>query len=183
VGLESLSVLGRNGAREVLRYLLENGSGTPSGIAKALGMHIVTVTRYLEALHDIGVLSREKKMGRTREVYVYSVAARRVSIEIDVEEYVYGEARREEEASEFYRRLLEEMVRRAAMAFGDDGVYSSVPVPERPTAEDVRNAVRIFREKYGPTIARSIFLTSVSVAGEGVEDARTLLEGWERWFQ
>ena len=55
-----------------------------SEIARALEIHTTTATKYLEKLHQLGVVQRRTRHGRKRAAYEYQLIESKLSIRIDI---------------------------------------------------------------------------------------------------
>lgn len=72
-------------ARDIFRLLNNYRDISASEAASRLGMHIQTVQDFLEAMADLGILSKKEVFERKRPYYRYTLATQKVSFEIDLQ--------------------------------------------------------------------------------------------------
>ena len=79
-----LFVLGKEHCLDVMINVYKNGWQTASEVAKDLDLHIATAVKYLSELHELGLMNRRKKRGKTREAFEYQLTTSKIKIEFDV---------------------------------------------------------------------------------------------------
>ena len=84
-------------ARDIFRLLNNYRDISASEAASRLGMHIQTVQDFLEAMSDMGILSKQEAFERKRPYFRYTLATQKIVFEIDLlkELEVSGEDRLE----------------------------------------------------------------------------------------
>lgn len=71
-------------ARDIFRLLNNYRDISASEAASRLGMHIQTVQDFLEAMADLGILSKKEAIERKRPYFRYTLATQKISFEIDL---------------------------------------------------------------------------------------------------
>lgn len=105
-----LSVLGAEGALDTLLCVRELEHATASEVAAEMGTHVATAVKRLTALHDIGLLDRRVRRGRTRSAQEYSLLSNSFGLDIDLNELAGAESA--ELGHGVYMLLLRDMARR-----------------------------------------------------------------------
>lgn len=72
-------------AKDIFRLLNNYRDISASEAASRLGMHIQTVQDFLEAMADLGVLSKKETIERKRPYYRYTLITQKIAFEIDLE--------------------------------------------------------------------------------------------------
>jgi predicted transcriptional regulator len=72
-------------AKDIFRLLNNYRDISASEAASRLGMHIQTVQDFLEAMADIGVLSKKETIERKRPYFRYTLTTQKISFEIDLQ--------------------------------------------------------------------------------------------------
>jgi predicted ArsR family transcriptional regulator len=71
-------------AKDIFRLLNNYRDISASEAASRLGMHIQTVQDFLEAMADLGILSKKEAVERKRPYYRYSLKTHKIAFEIDL---------------------------------------------------------------------------------------------------
>lgn len=71
-------------ARDIFRLLNNYRDISASEAASRLGMHIQTVQDFLEAMADLGILSKKETIERKRPYYRYTLIKQKIAFEIDL---------------------------------------------------------------------------------------------------
>jgi len=71
-------------ARDIFRLLNNYRDISASEAASRLGMHIQTVQDFLEAMADLGILSKKEAIERKRPYYRYTLVKQKIVFEIDL---------------------------------------------------------------------------------------------------
>jgi len=71
-------------AKDIFRLLNNYRDISASEAASRLGMHIQTVQDFLEAMADLGILSKKEAFERKRPYFRYTLAIQKISFEIDL---------------------------------------------------------------------------------------------------
>ncbi|UCE75186.1 MAG: hypothetical protein JSV56_05650 [Methanomassiliicoccales archaeon] len=79
-----LFVLGKEHCLDVMINLNKNGWQTASQVARDLSIHIATAVKYLSELHELELVERRVKRGKTRKAFEYHVKDPRIKIEFDL---------------------------------------------------------------------------------------------------
>ena len=79
-----LFVLGKEHCLDVMIYLYKNDWQTASQVARGLKIHIATAVKYLSELHELGLVDRRVKWGKTREAFEYQLKNPKINIEFDI---------------------------------------------------------------------------------------------------
>jgi predicted transcriptional regulator len=79
-----LFVLGKEHCLDVIINLYKNGGQTASQIARDLNIHVATAVKYLSELHELGLVDRRVKWGKTREAFEYQLKNPKINIEFDI---------------------------------------------------------------------------------------------------
>lgn len=79
-----LFVLGKEHCLDVMICVYKNGWQTASEVARELNIHIATAVKYLTELHELGMVNRRLKRGKTREAFEYQLKSPKIKIEFDV---------------------------------------------------------------------------------------------------
>jgi predicted transcriptional regulator len=79
-----LFVLGKEHCLDVMINLHKNEWQTASEVARDLHIHIATAVKYLSELHELGLVNRRVKRGKTRVAFEYQIKNPRVKIEFDL---------------------------------------------------------------------------------------------------
>ncbi len=79
-----LFVLGKEHCLDVMICVYNNDWQTASEVARDLNIHIATAVKYLSELHELGLVNRRVKRGKTREAFEYQVKNPKVKIEFDI---------------------------------------------------------------------------------------------------
>jgi DNA-binding HxlR family transcriptional regulator len=79
-----LYVLGKEHSLDIIINLYKNGWQTASEVARDLGIHIATAVKYLSELHELGLVTRQEKKGRTRTTFEYKYRKQVISIEFEL---------------------------------------------------------------------------------------------------
>lgn len=85
-------------SKDIFRLLNNYRDISASEAASRLGMHIQTVQDFLEAMADLGILTKKEAIERKRPYFRYTLAVGKISVEIDlVKEFeIAGEDRLEQ---------------------------------------------------------------------------------------
>jgi DNA-binding MarR family transcriptional regulator len=86
------SFLSKEYSEDLFRLLWTYTSISASEAASRLNRHIKTIQDYLEALHELGLLSREEVMEKKRPYFRYRLTSKQIKIELNLEELFPGEA-------------------------------------------------------------------------------------------
>lgn len=78
------NLLSREYAADFLRLLVVYKTISASEAASFLELHIKTAQDFLEGLAEIGILSKEQVFERKRPYFRYTLAKRRISIDVDL---------------------------------------------------------------------------------------------------
>jgi predicted ArsR family transcriptional regulator len=78
------TLLSKDYAEDIFALLVNYQAISASEVAARLDLHIKTAQDFLEALQELGVLSREEALEKKRPYYRYTLAQTRISIEIDL---------------------------------------------------------------------------------------------------
>ena len=73
-------------AKDIFRLLNNYRDISASEAASRLGMHIQTVQDFLEAMADLGVLSKKETIERKRPYYRYTLQMQKITFELDLVE-------------------------------------------------------------------------------------------------
>lgn len=79
-----LFILGKEHCLDVMICLHKNGWQTASEVARDLNIHIATAVKYLSELHEIDLVNRRVKRGKTRVAFEYQIKNPKVKIEFDL---------------------------------------------------------------------------------------------------
>ena len=79
-----LFVLGKEHCLDVMINLYKNDWQTASQVARDLNVHIATAVKYLSELHELGLVDRRVKQGKTRESFEYQLKNPKIKIEFDI---------------------------------------------------------------------------------------------------
>lgn len=79
-----LFVLGKEHCLDVLINVHNTGWQTASEVARDLNIHIATAVKYLTELHELGLVNRRVKRGKTREAFEYQVKNQAIRIEFEL---------------------------------------------------------------------------------------------------
>lgn len=79
-----LFVLGKEHCLDVMVNVYKNGWQTASEVARDLNIHIATAVKYLSELHELDLVNRRVKKGKTREAFEYQLKNPKVKIELDI---------------------------------------------------------------------------------------------------
>ena len=79
-----LFILGKEHCLDVMINLYKNDWQTASQVARDLKIHIATAVKYLSELHELGLVDRWLKQGKTREVFEYRLKSPKIKIELDI---------------------------------------------------------------------------------------------------
>jgi predicted transcriptional regulator len=79
-----LFVLGKEHCMDVMINLYKNDWQTASQVARDLNIHIATAVKYLSELHELGLVDRRIKKGKTRESFEYQLKNPKIKIELDI---------------------------------------------------------------------------------------------------
>lgn len=71
-------------AKDIFRLLNNYRDISASEAASRLGMHIQTVQDFLEAMSDLGILSKKEAIERKRPYFRYTLATREIAFKIDL---------------------------------------------------------------------------------------------------
>ncbi len=71
-------------ARDIFRLLNNYRDISASEAASRLGMHIQTVQDFLEAMADLGILSKKETIERKRPYFRYTLVKQKIAFEIDL---------------------------------------------------------------------------------------------------
>jgi len=71
-------------ARDIFRLLNNYRDISASEAASRLGMHIQTVQDFLEAMADLGILSKKETIERKRPYFRYTLVTQKIAFEIDL---------------------------------------------------------------------------------------------------
>ena len=72
-------------AKDIFRLLNNYRDISASEAASRLGMHIQTVQDFLEAMADLGVLSKKETIERKRPYFRYTLSTQKITFEIDLQ--------------------------------------------------------------------------------------------------
>jgi predicted transcriptional regulator len=73
-------------SRDIFRLLKNYRDISASEAASRLGMHIQTVQDFLEAMAELGILSKKEAIERKRPYFRYTLEKQKITFEIDLEE-------------------------------------------------------------------------------------------------
>ncbi len=73
-------------AKDIFRLLNNYRDISASEAASRLGMHIQTVQDFLEAMADLGILSKKEAIERKRPYYRYTLEKKKIAFEINLQE-------------------------------------------------------------------------------------------------
>ncbi|UCF08439.1 MAG: helix-turn-helix transcriptional regulator [Thermoplasmata archaeon] len=79
-----LFVLGKEHCLDVLINVHKKDWQTASEVARDLNIHIATAVKYLTELHELGLVNRRVKRGKTREAFEYQVKNQNIRIEFEL---------------------------------------------------------------------------------------------------
>jgi predicted transcriptional regulator len=88
-----LFVLGKEHCLDVMINLYKNEWQTASSVAKDLNLHVATAVKYLSELHELGLVNRRIKRGRTRDAFEYSLRTQNIRIEIEIETLIENKSK------------------------------------------------------------------------------------------
>lgn len=115
------SLLSKDYAEDIFKLLVNYQAISASEVATRLNLHIKTAQDFLEALEQLGVLSREEILEKKRPYFRYSLKQTRLVIDIDL-----MEAKREPSINSLaeYIREKENAGARFSVARSDDYITS-----------------------------------------------------------
>lgn len=76
--------ISKNFAKDIFRLLNNYRDISASEAASRLGMHIQTVQDFLEAMSDLGILSKKEATERKRPYFRYTLQTQKISFELDL---------------------------------------------------------------------------------------------------
>ena len=77
--------ISKNFAKDIFRLLNNYRDISASEAASRLGMHIQTLQEFLEAMAELGVLSKKETMERKRPYFRYTLSIQKITFEIDLQ--------------------------------------------------------------------------------------------------
>ena len=77
--------ISKNFARDIFRLLNNYRDISASEAASRLGIHIQTVQDFLEAMADLGILSKKEAIERKRPYFRYTLTKQKIAFEIDLQ--------------------------------------------------------------------------------------------------
>ncbi len=107
-------VLGKEHSLDILRYLFSEGWSKSSDVAKELGIHIATASKYLEELHEVKILDMREAKGKTRRVKEYMIKNPEIDLNYDLRE----EKEKGDEVLEFFSELYDSILYRTQTLYG-----------------------------------------------------------------
>lgn len=185
-----LSVLGSEGMLDTLLALRELEPATASELASHMDIHVATAVKRLSALHEIGLLDRRTRKGKTRSAREYELMSRSFGLDIDLDQLA-GERPGDELA--VYPALVSDMADRFARFSGKhrsdiiSGWKAMLDFPdgfftggEDYTVEDALDIISGIIEaesvEYGRLTARSVAEASVESVATTEEFRQYLIE-------
>ncbi len=142
-------VLGKEHTLDVMKYLHSNGWAKSSTVAKHCGLHIATASKYLEELHEIGLVDSRVGKGRTRKVVEYRLKDPKIELSMDISKWP-REVSDLEASIEFYRKLFNSLLERTRDFFGTTpGNMKKIPPfseYDKSTRGDLISALRELME-------------------------------------
>lgn len=88
-----LFVLGKEHCLDIMINLYRNDWQTASGAAKDLNLHVATAVKYLSELHELGLVNKRIKRGKTREAFEYQLKTQDIRIEFEIKSLVKKSSR------------------------------------------------------------------------------------------
>jgi ribosomal protein S25 len=86
VAAKFASLLSKDYAEEIFKLLVNYQAISASEVATRLNLHIKTAQDFLEALEELGVVSKEEILEKKRPYYRYVLKQKRLTIDIDLME-------------------------------------------------------------------------------------------------
>ncbi|MGE5123617.1 MAG: hypothetical protein ACM3H7_03810 [Acidobacteriaceae bacterium] len=80
------ALLSKDYAEDIFRLLVNYQAISATEVATRLNLHVKTAQDYLEALEQLGILSKEEVFEKKRPYYRYSLKQTKISLEIDLEQ-------------------------------------------------------------------------------------------------
>lgn len=96
--------ISKNYSKDIFRLLNNYRDISASEAASRLGMHIQTVQDFLEAMADLGILSKKEAIERKRPYFRYTLEKQKIAFEIDLLEELRNSGDRSLEQSKFRER-------------------------------------------------------------------------------
>ena len=165
-----LAALGTEGAIDTMLCVKELEWATASEVAERMGTHVATAVKRLTGLHEVGILNRRTRKGRTRSAQEYSLKSSNIRLDIDLED-LDGYARKSyapeylsllvnmaERFSKFSGKTFQEMAEKWRLDELDDGDESEI-------RDSILNVLDAETEEYGLLTVKSVAAASLDAIG------------------